>query len=1491
MAGEDEQEEETASTGFSAPLIARQYQKELFKKAVEGNVIACVDTGSGKTLVAAMLLEHMLNLEEERLQAFPREDRRRKIALFLVNLVPLVHQQAAFIDTRLNNRDCVEVLYGDAQGSQQTSPNYWTRIIENDSIGVVVCTAQCVLNAIVHAYLKLEDVCLLIFDEAHHAIGDNPFARIMKYYRLLSPSARPKIFGMTASPLLTKSTSLRESALELESVLDASLLTVPHSAREELLRHLQRPTELVIEYDRSPPWDEGDQPAPSLPKVRSQLIAAMPESADFAKVLGRMDFYWQTFGPIFGDLAWLSSKDDLRRQALQKDHFAKELENEDLINPAVRKNPRIRGSLAQSAICRRSLASILDDIAPPERITLTPENASDHLLRFVQILECFHCQAKDFCGIVFCNRRVTALALKMLVDRTPSLESFIHCEALIGHTHGLTGAHAMSWVEQERVLSRLRRRAPTNLVIATSVLEEGLDIRPVNCVIRFDLPSHHVGYVQSRGRARSANSTYILMVEQNSLKHIDLLQNVVHAESMMQEWLINLPQDRLVALDLEETSQDLIAMKLDEMSGVLSQSLFDARTGARLFPNDAIALLNHYVALLRSDDFGPSGPEIEISGANAAWSATVRLPANCPIDSVCGPTVRSKVAAKRLAAFETCRQLHAIKHLNEHLAPREKPRLHAAQVSALEYDLTGVGQRVESTPQNMVSFQRRIPSVFSRSSIYLASSTHDDIVLYSTTVSLPGQRANSLPMRSLALITKSPIPSERLRRINLVQHNEPLRSSNTAHSWGRSRKILWTSKQLQQAIRFTQALINLLSPCDLRGDRWPYLLVPLKSDNVTLAWDEIDSLSERPLKKISTDHPSERHMADWLVIDTLHFANGSGRTYCGLNFDHSLTPCDPIPEFLSDTAPNTEATTFWDLFAKSRRKENSSLLTEQLELGQPMMIARRVPRRLKNYLESLNEGGARSVAKEFYLIPQFHFIHDIRASVYEAARLMPSVLTRVEQDLNAIDLNDKLFDGKLSIEKLVSALTAPGARHETSYELLEYLGDCLLKAVIGAYVFACSDESVEGFLHLARRGIVSNTCLVNNTRIFNLGEYLYTTSWTRKTWRPPLLQRAGKAEAEAEQMNHLSAKMIADVVESLIGAGADTPHHDATRSLWINVDLALTVMLRLGVLNDERIVSFGDIAQIWYDQIEPKAQSYNWNNRVDTGRLHVLEQRLGYKFCKPYLALEALTHPGHLHATLPSYQRLEFLGDGLLDLFLNAWMYKEFPELNQGQLTRLKGRAVSNQALSALCVTKGLHKCLQADWHTSLYNAVQIAATDFRLAQETSDEYWTPEQRSTRRHVFSLIDRQASEKMLDIDDEESLDVAVALKLSDEAPLLHYWADCSEVKALADIVEATLGAIFVDSGFDFNAAWTLFEQYHLPWFKRYCTPAAFQQREAWEKDRRTLQELVDTSSKSEDDELTARNSAGPADSEVADEASDEETGSAHQSNAGSGFEQE
>jgi ribonuclease-3 len=82
--------------------------------------------------------------------------------------------------------------------------------------------------------------------------------------------------------------------------------------------------------------------------------------------------------------------------------------------------------------------------------------------------------------------------------------------------------------------------------------------------------------------------------------------------------------------------------------------------------------------------------------------------------------------------------------------------------------------------------------------------------------------------------------------------------------------------------------------------------------------------------------------------------------------------------------------------------------------------------------------------------------------------------------------------------------------------------------------------------------------------------------------------------------------------------------------------------------------------------------------------MHQLEERIGYKFHKRGLLEQALTHPSVGHEKQRYHadnQRLEFLGDAVLQLVITEYLYAKFPQEQEGALTKLRARLVSREAL------------------------------------------------------------------------------------------------------------------------------------------------------------------------------------------------------------------
>ena len=82
--------------------------------------------------------------------------------------------------------------------------------------------------------------------------------------------------------------------------------------------------------------------------------------------------------------------------------------------------------------------------------------------------------------------------------------------------------------------------------------------------------------------------------------------------------------------------------------------------------------------------------------------------------------------------------------------------------------------------------------------------------------------------------------------------------------------------------------------------------------------------------------------------------------------------------------------------------------------------------------------------------------------------------------------------------------------------------------------------------------------------------------------------------------------------------------------------------------------------------------------------MNPLEERIGHKFRNSLLLAEALTHPSLGHETQRHHfdnQRLEFLGDAVLQLIMTEHLYALFPREAEGRLTKLRSRLVSREAL------------------------------------------------------------------------------------------------------------------------------------------------------------------------------------------------------------------
>ncbi|MEM0925082.1 MAG: ribonuclease III [Planctomycetota bacterium] len=93
-------------------------------------------------------------------------------------------------------------------------------------------------------------------------------------------------------------------------------------------------------------------------------------------------------------------------------------------------------------------------------------------------------------------------------------------------------------------------------------------------------------------------------------------------------------------------------------------------------------------------------------------------------------------------------------------------------------------------------------------------------------------------------------------------------------------------------------------------------------------------------------------------------------------------------------------------------------------------------------------------------------------------------------------------------------------------------------------------------------------------------------------------------------------------------------------------------------------------------------------------KLETCQELVDYRFKDLDLLRNALTHASGASHRLASNERLEFLGDSVLGFVVCSWLYQDYPEYNEGDLTKIKSAVVSRRTCGKVACKIGLDRCL-----------------------------------------------------------------------------------------------------------------------------------------------------------------------------------------------------
>jgi ribonuclease-3 len=142
------------------------------------------------------------------------------------------------------------------------------------------------------------------------------------------------------------------------------------------------------------------------------------------------------------------------------------------------------------------------------------------------------------------------------------------------------------------------------------------------------------------------------------------------------------------------------------------------------------------------------------------------------------------------------------------------------------------------------------------------------------------------------------------------------------------------------------------------------------------------------------------------------------------------------------------------------------------------------------------------------------------------------------------------------------------------------------------------------------------------------------------------------------------------------------------------------------------------------------------------------EQSLGYRFNDPQLLANALTHASIADDRLLSNERLEFLGDAVLGMVVCEYLFQQFPEYLEGELTKVKSAVVSRKVCADVSQALGLTNYLSLGKGMNNREALppSLAAAVFEsvVAAIYLDGGWAPVRQFILDKLIPIIDENAA---------------------------------------------------------------------------------------------------------------------------------------------------
>lgn len=521
-------------------VINRVYQQSLAEKASTKNTMIVLPTALGKTIIAVLTAAHLL---------YKYKPMR---ILIMAPTRPLILQHyKTFLDNLLLRSSDIALLTGKI-------PSIYRKEVWNGDARIIFATPQIVRNDLLNQILALENFSLLIFDECHRARKDYAYTYIAEQY--INQSSWPLILGLTASPGAEKN--------QIEEICQTLFI--------EQLEYRSEDDEDVVPYINpiSVEWKYVDLPL-SYQKISGILKEILHSKIEWLhthhliqksiKYIGRRDLL------VVGEQlrtrlqesdthkkGFLFSAIKIQSASLSLFHALELLETQGIhqLNTFLEK-------IENMSDAKKSYKTIINDPQYPQvqQLCRTATQILHPKIELVKkVLEAQINTNSKSKILVFTQYRDTVSLLVSQLEKNNKLK----VERFVGQATKETDS-GLSQDEQAEIIKQFSD-GDLNVLVATSIAEEGLDIPSVDLVIFYEPIPSEIRYIQRKGRTGrktagkvvilAARDTYDMIYLYVSKRRVEKMRTTITNINMtLQPVLRSGPKPQPNKLSTEELQQ------------------------------------------------------------------------------------------------------------------------------------------------------------------------------------------------------------------------------------------------------------------------------------------------------------------------------------------------------------------------------------------------------------------------------------------------------------------------------------------------------------------------------------------------------------------------------------------------------------------------------------------------------------------------------------------------------------------------------------------------------------------------------------------------------------------------------------------------------------------------------------------------------------------------------------------------------------------------